>query len=152
MRDSLGAGRESPPRSLLADGTAATAAWEAQLIVATLQVFGIPGGSCCGLLPLTLPVPVRIFFVESDGCGGIPVRTRIQRWGHSLAVRIPKPFAEEARLSEQAEVDLVVVNGKIVLSSAAKRPKRLADLLSRVTRRNLHREVDTGPAVGREVW
>jgi antitoxin MazE len=80
------------------------------------------------------------------------VRTKIQRWGHSLAVRIPKPFAEEARLSERAEVDLAVVNGKIVLSPAAKRPKRLADLLSRVTKRNLHREVDTGPAVGREVW
>jgi antitoxin MazE len=80
------------------------------------------------------------------------MRTKIQRWGHSLAVRIPKPFAEEARLDEQAEVDLTMMNGKIIVSPAVKRPKRLADLLSRVTKRNLHREVDTGSPVGREVW
>jgi antitoxin MazE len=82
----------------------------------------------------------------------VVVRTKIQRWGHSLAVRIPKPFAEEVRIEEQAEVDLAVVNGKIVLSPAITRRKRLADLLSRVTKRNLHREVDTGAPVGREVW
>ncbi|HEV2284058.1 MAG TPA: AbrB/MazE/SpoVT family DNA-binding domain-containing protein [bacterium] len=80
------------------------------------------------------------------------MRTKIQRWGHSLAVRIPKPFAEEARLTEQAEVDLTVVNGKIVVTPAAKRSIRLADLLSGVTKRNLHDAVDTGPPVGREAW
>lgn len=80
------------------------------------------------------------------------MRTKIQRWGHSLAVRIPKPFAEEARLAEQAEVDLTVVNGKIVVTPAAKRSIRLADLLSRVTKRNLHDAVDTGTPVGREAW
>ncbi len=80
------------------------------------------------------------------------MRTKIQRWGHSLAVRIPKPFAEEVRLEEHAEVDLAVVNGKITLTPATRRPKRLADLLARVTKRNLHREVDTGVPVGREIW
>lgn len=80
------------------------------------------------------------------------MRTRIQRWGHSLAVRIPKPFAEEAKLAEQAEVDLTVVNGKIVVTPAAKRPVRLADLLSGVTKRNLHDAVDAGAPVGREAW
>ena len=80
------------------------------------------------------------------------MRTKFQRWGHSLAVRIPKPFAEEAGLAEQAEVDLAVVNGKIVVTPAAKRPIRLAELLSGITRRNLHDAVDTGVPVGREVW
>jgi len=80
------------------------------------------------------------------------MRTKIQRWGHSLAVRLPKPFAEEARLAEQAEVDLTLVNGKIVVTPTAKRPMRLADLLSGVTKRNLHDAVVTGTPVGREVW
>lgn len=80
------------------------------------------------------------------------MRTKIQRWGHSLAVRIPKPFAEEAKLAEQAEVDLSLVNGKLVVTPTAKPRIRLADLLSRITKRNLHDEVDTGARVGREAW
>jgi antitoxin MazE len=80
------------------------------------------------------------------------MRTKVQRWGHSLAVRIPKPFAEEARLTEQAEVDLALVNGKIVVTPAAKRPVRLADLLSAITERNLHDAVNTGTPMGREAW
>jgi antitoxin MazE len=80
------------------------------------------------------------------------MRTKIQRWGHSLAVRIPKPFAIEAKLDDQTEVDLTVMNGKIVVAPATKPTQHLKMLLSRVTKRNLHGEVDTGPAVGRETW
>jgi antitoxin MazE len=80
------------------------------------------------------------------------MRTKIQRWGHSLAVRIPKPFAIEAHLGEQTEVDLTVTNGKIIVTPATKPAQHLKDLLSRVTKRNLHREVDTGAPVGSETW
>ena len=80
------------------------------------------------------------------------MRTKTQRWGHSLAVRIPKPFAIEAQLTDQTEVDLTVTNGKIVIAPATKPAQHLRDLLSRVTKRNLHGEVDTGAPVGRETW
>lgn len=80
------------------------------------------------------------------------MRTKIQRWGHSLALRIPKPFAIEAKLGNQTEVDLTVTNGKLVVSSATKPAQSLEDLLSRVTKRNLHGEIDTGTPVGREAW
>ena len=80
------------------------------------------------------------------------MRTKIQRWGHSLALRIPKPLAIEAQLGDQAEVDLTVTNGKIVVRPAKKAAPRLKDLLSRVTKRNLHGEVDTGTPVGKETW
>ncbi len=80
------------------------------------------------------------------------MRTRIQRWGHSLALRIPKPFAEEVKLDERIEVDLTVANGKLLITPVAKPAPTLAELLARVTKRNLHGEVQTGPPVGREVW
>ncbi len=80
------------------------------------------------------------------------MRTKIQRWGHSLALRIPKPFALEAKLGEESEVDLTVRNGKLVVSPAAKPAQRLEELLSRVTKHNLHGETDTGTPVGREAW
>lgn len=80
------------------------------------------------------------------------MRTKVQRWGHSLAIRIPKPFAIEAKLGEETEVDLTVKNGSLVVAPATKPTQRLQDLLSRVTKRNRHGEVDTGSPVGREVW
>jgi antitoxin MazE len=80
------------------------------------------------------------------------MRTKIQRWGHSLAVRIPKPFAVEAKLDDQTEVDLTVANGKIIVAPVRKPIQHLKILLSRVNKRNLHAEVDTGPAVGKETW
>jgi len=78
------------------------------------------------------------------------MRTKIQRWGHSLALRIPKPFAIEAKLVDRTEVDLTVTNGRLVVTAATKPPQSLDDLLSRVTKRNLHEEVDTGTPVGKE--
>jgi len=69
-----------------------------------------------------------------------------------LALRIPKPFAIEAKLGEETEVDLTVTNGNLVVVAATKPAQTLEDLLSRVTKRNLHGAVDTEGPVGRETW
>ena len=79
------------------------------------------------------------------------MRTRVQKWGNSLAVRIPKPFADEAGLRQTTEVDLSVKGGEVRLVPV--RPRwRLDQLLSRVTKRNVHGEFDSGPVAGREAW
>lgn len=80
------------------------------------------------------------------------MRSRVQKWGNSLAVRIPKPFALEVGLAQDSDVEISVDDGNLVISRAAGRSYHLADLLSAVTTRNLHSEVDAGPAVGRETW
>ena len=80
------------------------------------------------------------------------MRVRIQKWGNSLALRIPKPFAEEAGVKEGAAVDLAVVDGKLVAAPLLVRKYSLAKLLAGVTKKNLHGEVDSGLPVGREVW
>jgi antitoxin MazE len=79
------------------------------------------------------------------------VRTKVQKWGNSLAVRIPKPFAEGAGLRPSSEVEVSLEKGEVRLSPVRPRWK-LRQLLSRVTKKNLHMEVKTGPAVGREAW
>ena len=78
------------------------------------------------------------------------MRTRIQRGGNSLAVRIPKPFAAEAGLEQQSEVDVAVVDGALVITPSSARV--LEELLAQVTDENLHGEIDFGSPVGREVW
>jgi antitoxin MazE len=78
--------------------------------------------------------------------------SNVQKWGNSLAVRIPRPFAAEIGIEEGSAVDVVVEDGGLVVRPRRAVKLRLEDLLEGVTRRNAHAESDTGPAVGREVW
>jgi len=80
------------------------------------------------------------------------MRVRIQKWGNSLALRIPKPFAEEARVRQGSIVDLSMAEGRLVAAPLSRSRWTLARLLAGVTRRNLHRETDFGRPVGREAW
>lgn len=75
--------------------------------------------------------------------------TRVQRWGSSLAVRIPKPLAERIGLRPGALVDLEAEGGALRVRPAE---YTLDGLLNAVTDENLHREVDTGGSAGGEAW
>lgn len=80
------------------------------------------------------------------------MRTRVQKWGNSLAVRIPRAFAEEVRLSRDAPVELSIVGGALVVAPVAEGAADLAALLAGVTEENRHGEVQTGGPVGDEAW
>lgn len=80
------------------------------------------------------------------------MRTRVQKWGNSLALRIPKAFAEEVGLQASSAVELSVVEGRLVVEPVAPLSLSLDELLKGVTKDNLPGEWRTGPAVGREVW
>jgi antitoxin MazE len=80
------------------------------------------------------------------------MKTRVQKWGNSLALRIPKAFAVDAGLCENAPVDLSLVNGAIVVRPLPPTPPSLDEFLRGITDENLHGEWDTGPALGKEVW
>jgi antitoxin MazE len=79
------------------------------------------------------------------------LKSRVQKWGNSLALRIPKSFAEEVRVKEGSEVEITLKDRTLVVVPAA-RPPTLKQLLARVTSKNLHRETDTGTPQGNEVW
>ncbi len=80
------------------------------------------------------------------------MRTRVQKWGNSLAVRIPRPFAEEAKLRDEAAVEMSVRNGKLIVAPVAEPGESLEELVRRITSRNRHREIEIGGPVGVEVW
>jgi antitoxin MazE len=79
------------------------------------------------------------------------VKAKIQRWGNSLAVRIPKSFAEEVGLEAGSPVELRLVDGGLLVEPAPDEALSLDDLLEGVTKANIHAEVDAGPSQGREV-
>lgn len=80
------------------------------------------------------------------------MQTRIQKWGNSLALRIPSAFAEELGLAENSPVNLSLKEGGLVITPAAGEKWSLEDLLSKVTEENRHREWETGASEGSERW
>lgn len=79
------------------------------------------------------------------------MQVRIQKWGNSLALRIPKSLAEDSGVDTGSVVELRVVRGKLVATPVADQYE-LEELLAGVSKTNLHTEVSSGEAVGREVW
>lgn len=80
------------------------------------------------------------------------MHVRVQKWGNSLAVRIPKPLAEDAEVREGTLLNLAVSEGKVVATPVHKKKYSLKQLLAKVNRKNLHEEIDFCPSVGREIW
>ncbi|HSY51727.1 MAG TPA: AbrB/MazE/SpoVT family DNA-binding domain-containing protein [Thermoanaerobaculia bacterium] len=80
------------------------------------------------------------------------MKTRIQKWGNSLALRIPKALAEESNLREESAVQVTVRAGERLVIAIEEPPLCLEDLVAKITPRNRHSEVETGKAVGNEVW
>jgi len=80
------------------------------------------------------------------------MKTKVQKWGNSLALRIPKSFASEVGIKNDSPVEMSLVSGKLVVTPTTKAKLSLKKLLSQVTKDNLHREFDTGEAVGSEAW
>ena len=78
------------------------------------------------------------------------MKTKIQRWGNSLAVRVPKAIAETVGLRRDDEVTMEVDDGKVILLPR-RGGFRLEDLLAGITDENLHAPVDTGEPTGREL-
>lgn len=79
------------------------------------------------------------------------MHTTIQKWGNSLALRIPRAFVRESRLADKAVVDISVDKGKIVINPLPAKKYTLRELLKGVTKKNLHGEIDIGASVGREI-
>ena len=80
------------------------------------------------------------------------MRSSIQKWGNSLALRIPKSFAIEVGLQKETSVEISLTDGKLVITPVTKQKPTLKQLLAKVTKENLHHEVDTGAATGNETW
>ena len=80
------------------------------------------------------------------------MQTKIQKWGNSLALRIPKSFALNVNLKQNELVDISIDKGKIIISPIAQKEYSLEELLKGISEDNLHSEFDTGAPAGKEIW
>ncbi|MEO1147925.1 MAG: AbrB/MazE/SpoVT family DNA-binding domain-containing protein, partial [Cyanobacteria bacterium J06638_22] len=58
----------------------------------------------------------------------------------------------EIQLTEGAEVDLVVIDGNLVLKPKLRKRYSLEELVAGITPENLHSEVESGVSMGNEAW
>lgn len=79
------------------------------------------------------------------------MKTAVQQWGNSLALRIPKAFAEQAKVKKGTAVSLTLEKGRLVVATLPAAEISLKKLLARVTPENIHPETDWGPPVGTEI-
>ena len=80
------------------------------------------------------------------------MKTRVQKLGNDLALRIPNSFATEAALRANDTVELFVVEGKLIVQPIKPRPLTLDELLRGITNDIVPGEWITGPAIGKEGW
>ncbi len=77
------------------------------------------------------------------------MRTKVAKWGNSLAIRIPKVHADQIGVGDGSAIEIVARGDVLII----KRPARtLETLLAGVTAENLHGETATGKPRGREEW
>lgn len=74
----------------------------------------------------------------------------VQKWGNSLAIRIPAALAGQIDLTDGTKVDLALREGALVIRPAIETKLSLHALLKSCKPSQVHREVDWGDDVGAE--
>jgi antitoxin MazE len=78
--------------------------------------------------------------------------TKIQQWGNSLALRLPKDVAKKFKLRKGSSVVIAQDTNKILIKPLYKTKTNLKELVSKITPKNIHDEFDWGKPVGKEIW
>lgn len=78
------------------------------------------------------------------------MKTQIVKWGNSLAVRIPKPVVQEARIKEGDSLEIKATPDRIELCRITHAP-RLVRLIAQITPKNRYDEFSAKVEVGKEI-
>lgn len=76
----------------------------------------------------------------------------IKKWGNSAAVRIPAAVMAATHVELDQLVDVREEQGRIVIEPVRRKSFKLDELIGGITSGNLHKPVDTGAPVGKEIW
>ncbi len=80
------------------------------------------------------------------------MRIKIQKWGNSLAMRIPKAFAFQSNIKQDEYVNLTLENDRIIVEPEIEKTFTLEELVGGIKKSNLHNEMDFGEKTGAEPW
>ena len=81
------------------------------------------------------------------------MNAKVQKWGNSLAFRIPSRTAKRLGLKAGSKIRTRETSRELIIEPfTKKREETLDDLLSQITPENIHPEIDWGKPVGKEIW
>lgn len=78
--------------------------------------------------------------------------TRLQKWGNSYGLRIPKSIMEALAIHPDTQLNIHQEQGRIIITPIREPKPSLDDLLAQITPENLHRQVEWGDQAGEEAW
>jgi antitoxin MazE len=79
------------------------------------------------------------------------MKTRIQKWGNSLALRIPKSFAAEVGLEQDSDVEIALVNGRLLISRNSEAATAIEALLASMAGEERLAQFEAGPELSRRL-
>jgi len=68
------------------------------------------------------------------------MNVKINKWGNSYGIRLSKNIIESLSLKENDELELTIIDNKLVLAPK----KSLDDMLDEINKNNLHSFIDFG--------
>ena len=74
----------------------------------------------------------------------------VKKWGNSLGIRIPNLIVRELALKDGSFVDINDKGKTIIIKPIQK--NKLSEMLSKINEQNIHKEIETGGPVGKEIW
>ncbi len=77
---------------------------------------------------------------------------RLQKWGNSIGIRIPKSILNTLNLSENDKVELVQEGEKMVITKSMKKKISLRERFDKYQGSNLAKEFSWDEAKGKEIW
>ena len=76
----------------------------------------------------------------------------VKKWGNSAAVRIPAAIMAAAQVVLDQPVEVREEQARFVIEPIRRKEYKLDELLGGITGKNLHKPIDTGAPVGKEIW
>jgi antitoxin MazE len=80
------------------------------------------------------------------------MRQKVEKWGNSLVVRIPRPLADRVQIREGSVVEVEVEDGVITIQAVSPGEYALDELVAGITDENRHHDIGRGAPIGDEVW
>jgi len=80
--------------------------------------------------------------------------TKLQKWGNSYAVRIPKNLIQDINLSRGSEIEIKYHKQSLIIRPKKQKEYTLKELVKGITPKNRHKLIFDGQEVGKEkvIW
>jgi antitoxin MazE len=78
--------------------------------------------------------------------------SKVQKWGNSQGLRLPKHILESADISVGDDVEIIPQERQIIIKKISRRKFDLAEMVSLMPRNYKAREESFGKPAGKEEW